>query len=529
MKTLLAFVVVCAGAALAHDLPVTADTYVDTGAPGANHGAGQFLSVGATASTLLRFSTATLPAAPVPIVTKATLYIWVRDLTTAGPVQVSAITSNWAEDTVTAANMPSVGPAMNSGAVSVEGQFVLLDVTAAVQQWLNTPATNFGLVVSRRPGSSTIVNFESKENTSAGHLPQLEVILVGPVGPAGPQGLQGPTGPTGVAGPAGPQGIQGPAGPAGPTGPAGGAVNLWGDGSAGDLVISSNTNWSLAPPASTNLRFSSITVYSEVTWTIPAGLVLRSTGPVYIYGKVNVDYYPGCYKSIAPVEPTPTGNTLDGGPLMRSVGIGPLVAGQMTHLPVSGGGCGATTHLPATAHGAFGGGTLTMLAKGPIVVTLGGSISANGMPGNSAVSGVDAVGSLYPPGGGGGGMLLLASQTSITINSTLSARGGDPAGSALPVFCDPTVYPYDCSGAQSYAITSGGGGGGLVKLVAPFLLVSGTVNVSGGMTAAAGGCYGAGGASVGNGGFGAIGGSCSGQAGLYLPITTGDPAGVLLP
>src|SRR4029077_8264451 len=66
-------------------------------------------------------------------------------------------------------------------------------------------------------GSSIAVSFDSKENTSTSHDPELTVSMVS----AGPPGPTGPAGPTGATGPQGPQGPQGATGPAGPQGPQG--------------------------------------------------------------------------------------------------------------------------------------------------------------------------------------------------------------------------------------------------------------------------------------------------------------------
>src|ERR1035437_10832235 len=111
----------------------------------------------------------------------------------------------------------------------------MVDVTATVQKWLQSPQLNQGFILSAAPQApATVVFFDSKESVSTSHAPELSVSFragVGPPGVSGPQGAPGPTGPTGVAstvpGPAGPIGPAGPAGAAstvpGPTGPTGAA------------------------------------------------------------------------------------------------------------------------------------------------------------------------------------------------------------------------------------------------------------------------------------------------------------------
>lgn len=185
------------------------------------------------------------------------------------------VTGSWTESTTSGA-----GPAYN-GSVSATipvasfalNQFVALDVTDVVKNWITTPASNQGLML--RPNGTVTVVFDSKEATSRGHEPELDITLkgntwitgtadpiagtgrdgdyylnkttntffgpktagawgsgttiigptgatgatgaTGPAGPTGTTGAQGPAGPTGATGaqgPAGPQGAQGPPGPA---------------------------------------------------------------------------------------------------------------------------------------------------------------------------------------------------------------------------------------------------------------------------------------------------------------------------
>jgi hypothetical protein len=87
--------------------------------------------------------------------------------------------------------------------------YLVIDVTQAVQDWLNNVIPNNGLVIS--PASSGVsVHFDSKENTEASARAILDIVLQGP---PGPQGTQGEPGPQGLQGGPGPQGPQGPPGP----------------------------------------------------------------------------------------------------------------------------------------------------------------------------------------------------------------------------------------------------------------------------------------------------------------------------
>ena len=67
-------------------------------------------------------------------------------------------------------------------------QYLEVDVTSAVQAWLNGTSPNYGLVVTQ-PNNGMIFMYNSVENTDESHEPQLEVFLA----------LGGPTGPQGCA------------------------------------------------------------------------------------------------------------------------------------------------------------------------------------------------------------------------------------------------------------------------------------------------------------------------------------------
>jgi Collagen triple helix repeat (20 copies) len=114
---------------------------------------------------------------------------------------------------------------------STAGQYVTLDVTSLVQNWITTPATNFGVALSS--GTANLL-LDSKENDETAHPATLDITITS-TGAQGPQGIPGPIGPQGIQGVPGANGAQGPAGPAGANGAPGapgangtiGAVTNW--------------------------------------------------------------------------------------------------------------------------------------------------------------------------------------------------------------------------------------------------------------------------------------------------------------
>ncbi|GGA59855.1 hypothetical protein GCM10011507_09220 [Edaphobacter acidisoli] len=222
--------------AVAVEATLVADAHVNSAQPQVNSGAISNLNVGGGYTALVQFDLSTLPAGTTAAqISKAVLRLYCNRVDTAGTVSIAPVNGAWGEYSVTYASLPALGSAATTAQVSQAGQYVTVDVTALVQGWVTSPATNNGVALT---AATAAVEFDSKENDLTGHAAELDVTLAstGATGPAGPQGLQGvagavgPQGPQGIEGPAGPagaQGLQGVAGPQGlqgPPGPSGGAV-----------------------------------------------------------------------------------------------------------------------------------------------------------------------------------------------------------------------------------------------------------------------------------------------------------------
>lgn len=206
--------------ALATQAELADDSYISSAAPAANYGNLPTLNISATSSALLRFDLSVLPAStPQEQIAKAVLYLWINKVGIAGSLDLEQVTSAWSEASVTAAASPYLAGPFASLPVSAANQWVAVDVTDLVKQWVEYPGSNFGIALKAGAASPTTAVFlDAKENTATSHPARLEIVLTGPEGPMGPMGLLGPTGPAGAAGP---QGSAGPAGPAGPQGPKG--------------------------------------------------------------------------------------------------------------------------------------------------------------------------------------------------------------------------------------------------------------------------------------------------------------------
>jgi len=93
---------------------------------------------------------------------------------------VDYVNSTWSESTIDASNAPPLGAAIASNVdvtTADKNQYILVNVTSAVQAWLNGSETNNGLAVVAN--SSCNATFDSKENTTTSHPPELDIAFAG--------------------------------------------------------------------------------------------------------------------------------------------------------------------------------------------------------------------------------------------------------------------------------------------------------------------------------------------------------------
>lgn len=211
----------------AHTLHVAGDTNNRSTIVNRTHGSEPEVSVrdtmGRTEQGFAQFDLSTLPAGITSAdVDKATLRLYVRDVSVAGNINMHLVTSAWDEETLSYSNSPTFNPtAFAAGvafATSDEEDFITIDITTELKNWIDNPSSNFGIALIP---DNVNVDFSSKEDRGATNSMELEVALVGIQGPQGPVGPQGIQGIQGIQGPAGNDGATGPQGPIGLTGPVG--------------------------------------------------------------------------------------------------------------------------------------------------------------------------------------------------------------------------------------------------------------------------------------------------------------------
>ena len=155
------------------------DSYVNTADPTTNYGSKTLLDVdGASQVTYIQFNLASIPA--TASVSQATLKLYVNAVTTAGTFNVDYVNGAWTENTIDASNAPPVGATIASDVSTTtadKNQYILINVTTAVQAWLSGSETNNGIaLVANGPFNAT---FDSKENTTTSHPAELDIAFAG--------------------------------------------------------------------------------------------------------------------------------------------------------------------------------------------------------------------------------------------------------------------------------------------------------------------------------------------------------------
>jgi hypothetical protein len=194
---------IIAGSCASAQMTPSDDSYTLTNQPATNFGAKNTMLVESSGATsFVRFDLSGIPSSVTgSMVAKGTLKIFVGTVTTVGSFNVDLVTSSWSENTITANSEPTLGTAIASAipvATADKDQYILINVTTAVVDWLNgTPNDGLALV----PDGAVSFTVNSKETTTTSHPAELDIVLTGPAGPQGPPGpISGVTAGSGLTG-----------------------------------------------------------------------------------------------------------------------------------------------------------------------------------------------------------------------------------------------------------------------------------------------------------------------------------------
>ncbi len=158
------------------------DAYTDTAKSTTNFGTATTLNVqsatGSIQTSYMQFDLSSIPTSYTGSnIAKATLKLYVNSVTKAGSFNVDFVNGSWSENKITASMAPALGGTI-AGSVPLtsanKNDYVTVDVTSALQAWLNGSQVNDGIaLVANSPLVST---FDSKENTGTSHPVELDVV-----------------------------------------------------------------------------------------------------------------------------------------------------------------------------------------------------------------------------------------------------------------------------------------------------------------------------------------------------------------
>ncbi len=153
------------------------DSYTNTADSTTNYGAKTLLDVdGATEIAYIQFNLASIPS--TANVSQATLKLFVNSVTSDGSFNVDYVKGPWSESTITGELAPALGSVIASNVSVVaedRNQYILINITPAVEAWLSGSEPNNGIALVANGAFSA--SFDSKENTATGHSPELDVVL----------------------------------------------------------------------------------------------------------------------------------------------------------------------------------------------------------------------------------------------------------------------------------------------------------------------------------------------------------------
>ncbi|HEX6731243.1 MAG TPA: DNRLRE domain-containing protein [Pyrinomonadaceae bacterium] len=175
-------VIVSAGTNItfAQQATLTDDASTESSKPSKNFGNEESVKVSPNEKGFVKFKlTPILPTGTTGNrVGKATFKIFVNEVITAGSFEAYRVAGSWTESVITDGTAPLLGNLEGSIVVSPEnrGQWITVDVTQLVKDWLDAVLPNNGIALVAQPGGAQI-SFDSKESDATSHEARLEIIL----------------------------------------------------------------------------------------------------------------------------------------------------------------------------------------------------------------------------------------------------------------------------------------------------------------------------------------------------------------
>jgi hypothetical protein len=159
------------------------DSYTSSATATTNYGTAATLGVASTAAsiqtTYIQFDLSQIPAGYTSAkIAKATLKLYVNSVATAGSFNVDYVNGSWTEKAITSSLAPALGTTIASNlalTTASANNYVEIDVTPAIGEWLNGTEPNDGVALVANSGLSA--TFDSKENTNQSHPAELDIVF----------------------------------------------------------------------------------------------------------------------------------------------------------------------------------------------------------------------------------------------------------------------------------------------------------------------------------------------------------------
>jgi formylglycine-generating enzyme required for sulfatase activity len=140
------------------------------------NGTGTTLPVSKTRTAFVRFAVEET-GMTAGLVEKARLTLYFPSVTALGDLSLHVVTQDWEETFAGPTRLqPAIGASFLTipSASVIKKQFIIVDVTQQVKEWLTNPGSNFGIAVTS-PDGIVNVTIGSKEGSASGYPPLLEI------------------------------------------------------------------------------------------------------------------------------------------------------------------------------------------------------------------------------------------------------------------------------------------------------------------------------------------------------------------
>jgi hypothetical protein len=158
------------------------DTYVNISEPGASYGGDAALSVaGNVTRTFVQFDLSPIPSTAVILSANLSLFYYDNESpATSGPIGAYRVTGSWNESIIWNSS-PSASSliAIITAPAAATDAFLTWDVSSLAQVWVNTPSTNFGLML-RDTNEASLEGYKLFYSSEGVLCPKLEISYYNP-------------------------------------------------------------------------------------------------------------------------------------------------------------------------------------------------------------------------------------------------------------------------------------------------------------------------------------------------------------